>query len=377
MTPRERVLTALRHQVPDRVPIDLAATTVTSITCPAYHRLREFLGLKPDPAVRLSHLHQGTVHAAEDLLQHYAVDFRTVTMPKSPRAFVVRHLDEERFEDEYGIVWKRSTYDYSPMVAPLAAASIEDIGRASWPDPKDPARVRGLAEEAKRLFETTEYAVVADIMCRGPFELAVKLRGMEQFLTDLVLDERFADALLERIRELLLGLWDVYLEAVGPYAQVVCQGDDVGMQTGLLLSPQLYRRFIKPVHRAIYGRIRERTGAKIFMHSCGSIREIIPDLIEVGVDALNPIQRNARGMDIHALKREFGRDLCFWGGGIDVQRDLPGASLEEIERTVRQTVEGVGEGGGYVFALTHNLQPDVEPRKVDWAYRSALARPAL
>ena len=283
MTPRERVLTG---------------TTVTSITYPVYHRLREL---------------QGTVHSAKDLLQHYGVDFRTVTMPKSPRAFVARHLDEERFEDEYGIVWRRSTYDYSPMVAPLATATVEDIGRASWPDPKDPTRVRGLAEEAKRLFETTEYAVVADIMCREPFELAVKLRGMEQFLTDLVLDERFADA----------PCW-----------------------TG--------------------------SGSS----SWGSIREIIPDLIEVGVDALNPIQRNATGMDIYALKREFGRDLRFWGSGIDVQRDLPGADLEEIEWTVRQTVERVGEGGGCVFALTHNLQPDVEPRKVGWAYRSALARPA-
>ena len=192
MTPRERVLTALNPQVPDRVPIDLTGTTVTSITYPAYHRLRDVLGLKPDPGVRLSHLHQGTVHSAEDLLRHYEVDFRTVTMPKSPRAFVVRHLDDDSFEDEYGIVWKRSTYDYSPMVAPLAAATVEDLARASWPDPRDPARVRGLAKDAKRLFETTEYAVVADIMCRGPFELAVKLRGMEQFLTDLVLDERIA-----------------------------------------------------------------------------------------------------------------------------------------------------------------------------------------
>jgi len=159
---------------------------------------------------------------------------------------------------------------------------------------------------------------------------------------------------------------------VGDYVQVVCQGDDIGMQSGLIISPELYRRFIKPCHRRIFEKIRSRTGAKIFMHSCGSIFEIIPDLIELGVEALNPIQRNAAKMNIFHLKQEFGHDLCFWGGGIDVQRDLPTADLEEIERIIQETLKQVGRGGGYIFALTHNIQPDVEPNKVDKAYQSAL-----
>ena len=372
MNSRQRVMTALSHKEPDQVPIDLAATTVSSITYPAYENLRNYLHLKPDPEPHLSHLHQGTVYPREDFLQHYQVDFRTVHMKKSPRAWVAKKIDADTFYDEDRIKWKKNVYDYSPIAAPLANCSLQELSHMTWLDPYDPERTSGLRKEVEGLSVGTEYALVADIMCRGPFEQAVKLRGYEQFLVDLSSDARFTTTLLERITDTILGLWDVYLAAVGDFAQVVCQGDDVGMQTSLIISPKMYRQYIKPCHKRIYDFIHSKTKAKIFMHSCGSIFDIIPDLIEIGVDILNPIQRDAAKMDITPLKAQFGKDICFWGGGIDVNKTLLNASLDTIEDEVQKSIDILGKGGGYVFALTHNIQPNISPHRVDKAFTIAL-----
>jgi uroporphyrinogen decarboxylase len=293
-------------------------------------------------------------------------------MAKSPRGFVAKRLPDGSFYDEYDILWKKLAYDYSPAEPPLAGSTVEDLGKATWPDPYDPKRVEGLREGARKLYEETDYAIVADIMCRGPFELAVKLRGYEQFLVDLYSDPRFAVALLEKITDTIVALWAVYLDAVGDYVQVVCQGDDVGMQTNLFISPEMYRMFIKPCHRSIYDFIHSKTEAKIFMHSCGSIYDIIPDLIEIGVDVLNPVQYGAAKMDRARLKKEFGKELCFWGGGIDVQQVLPNASLEKIDEEVKRTMEIMSPGGGYVFVPTHNIQSDVTPDRLNRVYESAI-----
>jgi uroporphyrinogen decarboxylase len=369
--PKERVLLALAHREADRVPVDFAATTVTGITYPAYRNLRAFLGLETEKEIPISHIHQGTAVPGEDVLQVYESDFRTLFMKKSPRGYVVREA-EEGFDDEYNIRWRKVDYDYSPVSSPLQECSVDQLDSVQWPDPYDSSRVEGVREEALRLREETEFALVADIMCRGPFELAVKLRGYEQFLTDLHLDVPFVEALLNKITDTIIGLWDVYLSALGDCVEVVCQGDDIGTQTGLYISPQMYRKFFKPCHRRIYEFIHSRTSAKVFMHTCGSIYDVIPDLIEIGVDILNPIQRNAAKMDIATLKSTFGKDLCLWGGGIDVQQKLPGASLQEIEDDIKRTLDIMAPGGGYVFVPTHNLQPDISAEQIDCVYRSVL-----
>jgi len=372
MSPRERVTRALDHREPDRVPIDLAATSVSGITEGAYRSVRSYLGVDPDPDPRIAHLHQGICFPSEDLLSHYQVDFRTVQMKRSPRAHPCEPIGEDSFRDEYGILWRKGVYDYCPVSTPLQEAAIGDLGRAVWPDPFDRTRVEGLEEEARRLRRSTDFAVVADIIDRGPFELAVKLRGYDRFLTDLYLEPRFVVALLEKITESNIALWDLYLGAVGEHADVVCQGDDVGMQTSLIISPEMYRRFIKPCHRRIFDFVHSRTPAKLFFHSCGAIYDIIPDLIEIGVDILNPIQRSAARMDIAGLKAEFGRELSFWGGGIDTQHFLPQASLAEIEAEIRRTLEIMSPGGGYVFVPTHNIQPDITPERLDRVYTTAI-----
>jgi uroporphyrinogen decarboxylase len=198
------------------------------------------------------------------------------------------------------------------------------------------------------------------------------VRGYDNFCVDLCHNPQFARALLDKITDSDIGLWDAFLGAVGEYVQVVCQGDDLGMQTGTFIAPDMYREFIKPCHKRMYDFIKTKTKAKIFMHSCGSVYDIIPDLIDVGVDILNPLQCSAAKMDISGLKRAFGRELCFWGGGIDVQQVLPYATLQEIEDTVKKTIDVLAPGGGYVFVPAHNIQADISPDRILRVYETAL-----
>ncbi|MGQ9786088.1 MAG: uroporphyrinogen decarboxylase family protein [Anaerolineae bacterium] len=367
----ERVLAALNHREPDKVPIDLGGTIVTTLTRIAYQNLREYLDMPPDFQPIVSHRQMDTVYPREDLLLRYEVDFRAVAM-KGPWCFEPREMPDNSFYDEFDIRWKKASYYYDVVERPLANATIHDLATAAWPDPYDPGRVAGLREEAKALYENTEYAIVADIMCLGPFEGGCVLRGYEQFLTDLYWDPGFAEALLDKITETDIALWDAFLNAVGDYVHVVAQGDDVGIQTGPYISPEMYRKFIKPRQRRIFDFIHSKTQAKIFYHSCGSVYDLIPDFIEIGVDILNPIQRSARKMDIARMKREFGKDLCFWGGGIDVQQVLPFATLQQIEDEIKRTLDIMAPGGGYVFFPSHNIQADVPPDRIHHMYQTAL-----
>lgn len=373
MNSRERVLTALDHKEPDKVPIDCGSTIVTGPTCLAYTNARAAWGMPPDPAPRISHRQLGSVYPQEDFFLKCEVDFRPVAM-RGPWLFQAREMPDDSFYDEFNIRWKRALHYYDVVERPLAETTIDNLDQAAWPDPYDPGRVAGLAEEAKHLFETTDYALVADIMCLGPFEGACVMRGYEKFCMDLYLDAKFAEALLDKLTDTAISLWDNFLGAVGSYVQVVAQGDDIGMQQSLYLSPALYRKFVKPRQKRIFDFIHSRTRAKILYHSCGSVYDVIPDIIEIGVDALNPIQRSAAKMDIATLKREFGRELSFWGGGIDVQQVLPFASLQEIEDEVSRTLDILAPGGGYVFVPSHNIQPDVSPDRFWRAYETALKR---
>jgi uroporphyrinogen decarboxylase len=371
MNSRERVLAALSHREPDKVPIDLGATIVTAPTRIAYQNLREYLGMPPDPQPNISHRQMDTVYPMEDFYRRFEVDFRAVYM-KGPWDFQPRELPDDSFYDEFNLRWKKASYYYDVVERPLAEATLHDLDTAAWPDPYNPGRVAGLRQEARRLYEDTQYAVVADIMCLGPFEGAGFLRGYENFCVDLYYDVQFAEALLDKITDTAIALWDAFLAAVGDYIHVAAQGDDVGMQRTPYISPDMYRKFVKPRQKRIFDFIHSRSNAKVFYHSCGSVYDLIPDFIDIGVDILNPIQRSAAKMDIARLKQEFGKDLCFWGGGIDVQQVLPFASLEVIEEDVRRTMEVMAPGGGYVFVPSHNIQADVSPDRFYKAYETAL-----
>jgi uroporphyrinogen decarboxylase len=362
MKPRERVIAVLQHEVPDRVPVDLGATAVSGIHRRANDALKALLGIEAHEP--LQDLVQGLVVPDERILQRFGVDFRRVALRPSAAAVAAWPSDsDETYVDEWGIRRRRTELYWEIVGFPLADAKVEDLPHYPWPDPHDPARVAGLAEEARRLYEETDYALVADFLGGGIFEQALWMRGFERFMVDLVSDEPFATTLMDILLELYTEFYGVYLEAVGPYVQIVALGDDLGMQTGPLISPELYRRLIKPRHKELYDFIHSRTEARIMHHTCGSVFPLVQDLIDVGVDILNPIQTSAQGMDPAALKREFGQQLIFHGG-IDVQQMLPWATPARVREEVRRIVAILGQGGGYIFAPSHNIQADVPPENV-------------
>ncbi len=355
-------MAALRHEMPDRVPVDLGSTAVSSIHQRANDALKALLGIKADEPVH--DVVQGLVVPDEQTLQWFGVDLRRVALrPPSNVAAFLPSGDEDTYRDEWGIRRQRTELYCEIVEHPLADAKMGALRHYPWPDPHDPCRIAGLADEARRLYEETNYALVADFLGGGLFEQALWMRGFERFMMDLVGDEAFATALLDTLLELYTNFYDVYLEAVGSYVQIVAVGDDLGMQTGPLISPALYRRLIKPRHKELYDFIHSRTEAKILHHTCGSVFPLVPDLIDVGVDILNPIQTSAQGMDPAALKREFGERLVFHGG-IDVQQVLPFATPERVREEVRRIVAILGQGGGYIFAPSHNIQADVPPENV-------------
>ena len=373
MNSRQRVIKALSHQEPDMVPIDMGSTENTTVTRIAYVNLREYLGMAEDPQPYIINRMMDAVYPADDLLRHYQVDFKPVR-PSSAYQANIREMPDDSFYDEMDIRWKKAGHYYDMVENPMRKLSLEQALRARMPDPKAAGRLEGLREQTRRLSENTDSAIVVGHIMWGPFELSCALRGYDQFLMDLALDTRYAEAMLDRNLELAIGFWDAYLTQVGDLVQVCAQGDDLGMQTSTIISPEMYRRFIKPRHKQLFGFIRSKTQARIFLHSCGSVYDLIPDLIESGVEILSPVQFTAAKMDLASLKKDFGGELTFWGGGTDTQHFLPRASVAQIRDQVSMIFDIMAPGGGFVFVPVHNIQADIAPESVDAIYQTALEK---
>ena len=251
------------------------------------------------------------------------------------------------------------------MVAyPIAEPTLEALRRYPWPDPHDPGRTEGLKDRALKLYETTDYALVLDAAGFGIFETGWMLRGFENFLMDLAAEPKFAEALMQGVADYYIALYDRVLAEAGEYLQVVMIGDDLGTQNGPMISPETYRKLVKPAQKRVWQFLKSKTKARLFLHSCGSVRKLIPDFIELGLDILNPVQVAAKDMDPKELKREFGKDLTFWGGGCDTQKVLTFGTPDEVEREVRRRIADFAPGGGFVFNQIHNIQPQVPPENI-------------
>jgi uroporphyrinogen decarboxylase len=370
-TPRGRILAALDRREADRVPLDLGATNVTGIHRVAYDALRKELGAV-DQAAEVSDIRLGIAVVGEEIRDALRVDAASVR-PGGPAPEVwslsVRDVgDSYELRDEFGITWQmpRAGGLYFDIVDhPLKGGiGLEAVGRYPWPDPTDPHRFLGMRDAARRIVADEHRAAVFGGMSTGIFELGQRMRGFEQFFMDLLTDVPLAEAILDKALELAHRYWVRVFEEAPGLVDVAYATDDYGSQRGLLISPATWRALIKPRLAALAALIHEKGRARFFLHSCGAIREIIPDLIEVGVDILNPVQVNAPGMDTRELKREFGRELTFWGGGVDTQRTLPCGSPQEVRDEVRRHVEELMPSGGFVFAAVHNIQADVPPRNI-------------
>ncbi|HHX39807.1 MAG TPA: hypothetical protein GX715_07565, partial [Armatimonadetes bacterium] len=210
----------------------------------------------------------------------------------------------------------------------------------------------------------TGCAVILGGVCSGLTEMSLWLRGYEQFFTDLVADRPMAEVMLDLILETKLRYWERALAEVGDLVDIAMEGDDLGMQQCLLMNPRVYRELVKPRQAQLFSHIKKQAPVFVFYHTCGSVVEILPDLIEVGVDILNPVQVSAAGMDTRRLKAEFGRDIVFWGGGVDTQRVLPHGTPQEVRDEVRRRIDDLAPGGGFVFNTVHNIQADVPPENI-------------
>lgn len=369
LTSRERVLKALNFETPDRVPIDMGGFQ-TGIHRDAYADLIRHLGLQEE--IKILDPVQMLAQPSEAVLERLRVDVRYIVAhgPESFKGGIERNARGGRvwldLRDEFGVVWSTPEDQQLYMDIthhPLAQATIKDVMDYPFPKGGDPTRFTGLRERALELRRNTPYALSTGIG-GVVYETCWYMRGLERWLMDTMMDPEFCGALLDRILEFWLGYYTAFMAEVGDLLDVVMVGDDLAGQTGPIFSPEFYRACVKPRQKKLVQHIKSLTTAKIWYHTCGACQEYIPDLIDNGVDILNPVQISAAGMTPESLKEAFGGKIVFWGGGIDSQHVLPTATPEAVREHVRRNIEVFKRGGGYIFNNVHNIQRGVPPENV-------------
>ena len=398
---RDRVRMALNHEEPDRVPIDLGASRVTGISAIAYRNLLDYLGLVEE--VRVYDVKQQLADPSPAILDRLGADVvslhrlgPTTGMPflaldgwkpgrlTDGRPCLLPAACEEIVapNGEFQVVWQGETYArrapeslyYDVCRAPLAGAqTTADIDRFTWPDAWSEREADYVRRRIQEVYQGTDKAIFAGLsnLLGSFFEISLLLFGFDNFVMKLASQRDLVEYWLDAKLAHDLPILDRFLAVAGPYIEAIQMNDDFASQSALQISPRLYREIFKPRQRRWIEFVKARTRAKVFFHCDGAIEELVPDFIEIGIDALNPIQTSAKGMDPARLKRRFGGDLAFWGGGVETQTTLPFGSLEEVRRQVRERVELLGSGGGYVFAAIHNIQADIPPEKILAVYETA------
>lgn len=375
MLPRERVLTALQHQKTDHIPTALGGGPY-GLVDDLYLRLIEHLQLgEPVTPFRSGH---NISYMDDRLLERLGVDFRYCWPGLLPNSPVHPGEDEDTFYDSYGQVWKRAKpYYYTGEGILKDALDLREIEqRIRWPDLTDPRWTRGVAERARFLRENTDYFVVMRMVAsHGPFQTACDLRGVENFLRDLALNPEFATTLLNRVTEAIEGLLRLAMQAGGKWFDMVeLPGDDYAGNTNTLISPAMFRRFIKPCLRRFIQAIKEfNPETRVMLHSDGAITKLIPDIIDLGVDVLHPLEP-LPATDIPAIKASFGERVTFLGG-IDISRAMRGSTADVVAE-VQHRIQQLGPGGGYILAPSNHLQADVPPENVVTLFQAAREFPA-
>jgi uroporphyrinogen decarboxylase len=408
MNSRERVLAAIEHRPVDRVPIDFGGHRSSGIMAIAYARLKRHLGITPgdvyvydviqqlaivEPPVQ-DELAVDTVEMGRGFLPDPGA-WRDWTLPDGTPCKVPGYVRLEQRGDDWYLLSRRGTpvgvqkkgcLYFDQIHFPLAARAIEDddfadleeaLDEVMWSVPHPGAHLAldepGLAEMAARaraLRASTDRAIVA-LFGGNLFEMGQMLYGMERFLRELALHPDACARLSEALTRLHLARLGRWLGAVGQVVDVVLFGDDLGGQRGPLISPAMYRRIFAPFHRTMWQEAKKLAGVKVQLHSCGGIEPFLGDFVEMGLDAVNPVQTSAKGMEAQALKAGYGDRLCFWGGGCDTHRVLPSGAPEEVAAHVRRRGEVMARGSGFVFQQVHNVMADVPAENVVAMFRAA------
>ena len=406
LTSRERVMMAVNHREPDRVPIDLGGHRSSGIMAIAYNKLKQYLGIETGDIYVYDFVQQLAIIEPE-VLDRFGVD--TIEMgrgfalepedwhdwvlpdgtPCKIPAFIhpvkvgndwhVYHKNENENKDGTLLTVQREGCLYfEQMHFPLAdsddstfddlATLLEKVMWASLGTPPAPIDydeegLEKLAAGAKALRESTDKAIIG-LFGGNLNEIPQFLFGMANFFMILAGEPARAHRLLDKLVEMHLENLDKFLSAVGPYIDIILFGDDLGMQTGPQFSPRMYREFFHPRYKLMWTMAKKLADVKVMLHCCGGVYPLLPGLIEAGLDIIQPIQTSAKDMEPERLKREFGKDICLWGGGCDTQRVLPMGTPEEVTEDVRRNVSVFAPGGGFVFQQIHNIMADVQPENI-------------
>lgn len=405
MTSRERVLTAFEHRDPDRVPIDFSGHRSSGIAAIAYARLRKHLGLPARP-LRVYDPIQQLAIVDPEVLEMFGVD-----VTELGRAFAVDEANwadwvlpdgtpcqmpawalPERGKNEWllrsasgkvlarmpdgALYFEQCYFPFIEEGGPRTSAAAMDecmwTAVASPPGPlaSGPQGLRRLTEGARALRARTDRAIIG-LFGGNLFEMGQFFYRNDNFLMLLAAEPTRAHAFLDGLVRIHLENLERFLGAVGEFIDVILFGDDLGMQTGPFMSPRMYREFFKPRHSVLWNRAKQLANVKVMLHSCGGIRELLPDLIEAGLDAVNPVQTSCKGMDTAELKKEFGREMVFWGGGCDTQTALSFETPEAVKKHVRERLRIMSPGGGFVFQQVHNIMANVPPENVVAMFEAA------
>ena len=364
MTHRERVLTTLRRQPPDRVPVDLGGTLASTLNIHTYRRLMKHLGFGDDPPVAFLSRRSNSVLPDERLLRHLDVDCRAVILG-NPDVNPEREMPDGSLADEWGITWRHigEGHHFINTDGPFCGKEPEPalVEAFRWPDPLDPGRFRGLRSQAQTLRTASDAAIIL-VLGVGVVHQFQFMRGYAAALEDLIAAPDFVQAFLSRYADFWVRMTERALTEVGNLVDLVMFGDDLGTQQGPVMSPALYRRLIKPTHARMVQAVK-KFNKPVLLHSCGSVAAMIPDFIEIGIDALHPVQVTAKDMDTAKLKYEYGPHITFWGG-IDTHRVLPRGTTAEVREEVRKRIADLAPGGGYVLGAVHNIQAEVPVENV-------------
>ena len=361
MTPRQRVRAAIECRQPDRVPIDVGGSSFSTIIGHAYERLKSHLGVSGE--TRYMKRKSRSARLDERVARRLQTDTRPLLVG-SPDGWQDIYFADGSFQDEFGVIWRKAgDGHYAPTGNPLREATLADLDSFAWPDPRNPGRIRGMRQEARQLHEETEYAVVLSLPV-GFVHLSQYLRGYDQWLMDIVLDPELLNRLMDRALQWWLALASAVLDEVGPYIDVVAIGDDVAFHDRPMVDLERYRRLFKARHGRMFDLVKSKSQAKVLYHCCGAVASLVEEFIDIGVDALNPVQVSSAGMgDTAALKAAFGDRICFWGA-IDTGQVLPMGSPTDVRAEVQRRIRDLAPGGGYVLAAVHNIQEDVPPENI-------------
>ena len=394
MTPRERVLTACNHREPDRVPIDFSGHPSSGIAALAYAKLRDYMGL-PKRTLRVYDPIQQLTIVDDDVLERFGVDtidmgrgfaltegsWADWVLPDGTACKIPAWALPQKEDGKWvfrsrsgrviaqmpeGALYFEQTYfpfadEAGPRTIPEALA--ESMWHVMTCPPGPGVDLVQLRAGARRLRQNTDRAILGGFG-GNLLEVGQFLYRNDNFFMLLGSEPQQAHKFLDGLVEIYLPRLEKFLEAVGEYIDIIRFGDDLGMQSGPQISPRMYREFFKPRHQLMWKRAKHLANVKVMLHCCGGVRELLPDLIDAGLDAINPVQISCAGMDARELKAEFGKEMVFWGGGCDTQTILPDATPDAVSRHVRDQVEILRPGGGFVFQQVHNILANVLPENI-------------